>query len=297
MQKPEQPRDRQFHILNVKLRRISDNKDLESEDYIRVFKKILSKRVHAESSNGKHCIFRFMFEEKNEKDKLIFLKGTFARFTYIENERWFNLTTLDIDDEFKLPDGLFPDAVITEFVFIPDAHRFCYLVSSGMSMAPLTIKKFLEKAIDQVCEKNEFVQVDIETDRSSIEKILSANQIKKLYIDINFSNGDFAKHAKKFVDDDIRASNPSRLELKVTQKPNTGIEVKKSQIIAGALENTISNGSAEATIIDDNHKTVKIKTSDFPRKERVFGIASRFPDQVYEKIMNIFRSDANKPNN
>jgi hypothetical protein len=296
MATPDKARYLSFHILNVKLRNRRNKKDVSPEEYVRLFRRAFKQKIHKESSPGKHCIFKFMFEEKDEKQTQ-YLAGTFAQFTYIQNERWFNLNSLDLDSEFHVPDGLFPDAKIAEYVFVPAAHRFCYRVSYEFNVPPKSIKKFLELALDEVCDSKHFVQVDIESDRASLNAILSARVIKKLLIDINYSNTDLGDDLKKFVEDDIKASNSSRLKIEATQKPDVSIDVQKSKILTGAIESSISNGETEATIIDENDKVQKIKTSSFPRKESVYGVKSRFNQLVYEKVMKIFRPRKGNGNN
>lgn len=288
MTKPEKSKHHNFYILNVKLRKSTSKKDLTEDDYVRIFRQVANKKVHAESSPNKHCIFRFMFEEK-AKDKVKYISGTFAQFTYIKNEKWFDLKSLDIDKEFRTPEGLFPDAKITNFVFIPAAHRFCYKVSSEFTARPYPIKKFLETALNEVTRNNEYVQVDVESDSVSLERIFSAREIKKILIDITYSNTDIGDDLKQFVEDDIRASNTSRLKIEATQKPKTSIEINQSKILTGAIQSSVSNGETEATIINENNRTEKIKTTDFPRKESVYGVTAMFSENVYKKIMGIFR--------
>lgn len=292
MAKTEKRRNHRFYILNVKLRKQNSIKDLSSEDYVRLFKNVVGKKLHAESSPGKHCIFRFMFEEK-QNDEIIYLYGTFAQFTYIENERWFNIDSLDIDQEFKVPDGLFPDAVITDFVFVPKAHRFCFRVASDIHLSPYPIKRFLEHALDKASRADELVQVDVESTRASIETILAAPEIRKLIIDVNYSNSDDTKDIQKFFENDIKRSNSKRIKIEVTQKPNESIDVGSSDILTGALETSVSNGEAIATIIDQDNKVQTIKTSDFPRKESIFGTLNQFPQSAYDKIRSLFKRNGN----
>jgi hypothetical protein len=292
MAKAERSKYFNFYILNIKLRKRTNQKNLAPEDYVRVMRKVHREKIHEESSPNKHCIFRFMFEEK-AKNEVEYLSGTFAQFTFIQNERWFNLKSLDMDEEFKVPEGLFPDAKITDYVFIPKAHRFCYRTSADFNISPYAIRKFLEKALDKACRPDEFVQVDVESSKESIEAILSAREIKKLMIDINYSNVDIGSDLKKFVEEDIKASNTSRFQVVATQKPDVSIDVEQSTILSGALQSAISDGEAEAVIIDENNRTKRIKTSQFPRKESIYGVKSRFNQLVFEKIMRIFRNNGN----
>ena len=295
MAKPQKERHFGFHILNIKLRDSRTKKDLAPADYTKLFKKMYNQKIHRESSPNKHCIIKFLYEEKSN-GKTEYLSGTFAQFTYIQNDRWFNLNSMDLDSEFKIPQGLFPDAKITEFVFIPDAHRFCYKVTSEFKINPYPIKRFLEMALDEVSETNQFVQVDVETDQSTLNTILAARVIKKLIIDINYSNVDIGNDVKQFVDDDIRGSNSGRFIIEATQKPSTSIDINHSIILKGAIESSLSNGETTAKIIDENNRTQTIKTKNFPRKETVFGLPVRFNQLVYEHIMKIFRPNANKTN-
>lgn len=292
MAQTEKTRHHNFFILNIKLRKRNSQENSSPKDYVRLLKKVYNKKIHKESSVGKHCIFKFMFEEK-EKNEIIYLSGTFAQFTFIQNERWFNLNSLDLDDAFKVPDGLFPDAVITDFVFVPKAHRFCFRVSSSINISPYPVKNFLEMALDEASLEDEYVQVDVESNSSTIQEILASKEIRKLSIDINYSNHDIGSDMKKFVENDIKASNSSRLQIEATQKPGISIDVNASNILKGAIESSVSDGEVTAVIIDENDKVKTIKTTDYPRRESVFGNLGRFNDLVYEKIMNLFRPNGN----
>ncbi len=286
----ERTRHFDFRVINVKIRK-RKNATANAADYVRIIRTAFEKKIHAESSPNKHCIIRSHFE-KRQDNKVKYVYGFFAQFTYIENERWFNLRSLDLDKEFRVPDGLFPDAKMTEYVFIPAAHRFCYRIHSDFQVAPYPVRKFLDNALNAAANPGEFVQVDVESDRVSLAKILAAKFVKKITIDINYSNVDIGDDLKKFVEDDIKASNTDHFKIEATQKPNVSIDVKKSKILKGALESAVSNGEAEAKIIGDNNRVQTIKTTEYPRKESVYGKISNFNELVFEKIMSIFRPNA-----
>lgn len=290
MRKEEREKHQYFYLLNIKLRDKRSNKDLCEHDYIRLFKDVYNQKIHAESSASKHCIFRTLFFD-DDINGVKFISGTLAQFTFIKNDKWFSLKSLDIDEEFKVPNGLFPDAKITQVIFVPKAHRLAYKINTDFKTKPYTIKKFLTIALNEVCKDNEYVQIDVETDYSSFEKIMNANFIKKLTIDINYSNFDNGGDFKEFIENDIKASDSSRLIIEATHKPNKTIKIKESQILTGALESSISNGESEAKIIDENGRVDTIKTSDYPLKEHVYGVISSFNRLVLEKIMKRFRSD------
>ena len=296
MAKTEKAKFRNFYVINVKLRNNNNTNDATPDQYANLFKRLFDKKVHKESSNGKHCIIKSLVIEK-ENDKLIYYSGTLAKFTYVTNKNWLNLNSLDLDEAFQLPEGLFPDAVFTDYVFIPEAHRFIFRTASDISISPYPVKKFLEFALDEVCKQNEYVQVDVEKDKASINEIINAIEIKKLTIDINYSNFDNTDDFQKFFEDDIKNGNVSRIILNVSQKPNNSIDINKSQIIKSSLLTSISNGETEARIVNKYGQAETIKTSDYPLRESVESTITRFNQAAYEKIMSIFRKNNSKNKN
>jgi len=293
MNKTEKPRHHNFYILNVKLRKRATKEDMSADDYVRLLKNAYSKKIHKESSKGKHCIFKFMFEEKDKKGKILYLHGILAQFTYITNEKWFNIESLDIETEFHVQDGLFPNAVFTEYVFIPAAHRFVFRTASGLPISPYPVKHFLEHALDEASKHDELVQVDVESSKETIEEILSATEIRKIMIDVNYSNFDNNDDIQKFFEEDVKSSNIERVKIEATRKPDESIDVIKSQILYGALKTSVSNGETTARILDKNGKAKTVKTSQFPRRESVFGTFTNFSDLVHDKIMKLFRNNGN----
>jgi hypothetical protein len=297
MAKPEKTKEHKFYAINVKLRKRNSKQDLKPEDYVRVFQKVFNEKIHKQSSSSKHCIFRFMQAEKGANKEVLYLTGILVQFTFIENEKWFNLKNMDLDEAFKVPDDLFPDPVQTEFIFVPAAHRFCFKFGAGANLSPNPIKLFLERALNEACKSDEFVQVDLETDHSTIRKIMNAKELKKLKISINYSNLDIGSDIKKFVEDENRKTNLKKIEIVATPKTGESIDLNDSIILSGALQGVPSNGEAEATIINENNKREKIKTSNYPVVLRVKGTISRLFDLTYTRIMSNYRNDGNnKPN-
>src|ERR1700744_2942357 len=75
MAKTEKSRYHYFYILNIKLRKKNSTKDLPTSDYVRLFKDLYRNKIHKESSSSKHCIIRFLFEEKSNQ-KIDYLYGS-----------------------------------------------------------------------------------------------------------------------------------------------------------------------------------------------------------------------------
>lgn len=242
-----------FYILNVKLKNRNTNKHLKEEDYIRVFKNLFKAKIHKASSNQKHCIIQNMFEDK-DGNNIKYLSGVLAQFTFHENIDWFNLKTLEVADDFYIPDGFFPDAKRTQYIFIPQVHRFIYLSNSGFPTNPYTIKKYLNSALDEVVKNNELVDVDVESDKATLDKILEAHVIRKLIIEVNYSNPDNTSDIQKFFDEDLNDGNVGRAKIEVTRKEGGTIDLKNSKILLGAAKSSLSNGETFAKVENINGK-------------------------------------------
>ena len=288
MAKAEKPKFRSFYVINIKLRNKTNKEDASPEAYANLFNRMYVRKIHEESSSGKHCIIKTLFAEKEEK-KLLYYSGTLAQFTYITNEKWLDINSLDLDEEFKVREGLFPDAVFTDYIFIPEAHRFAFRTAGNISISPVPVKQFLERALEEASKKDEYIQVDVESDRASLDDIMSAMEIKKLTIDINYSNFDNTSDYQKFVEDQIRESNTSRLKIEATQKPDVSIDINKSVMLKGAIESSLSNGQTIARIINKNGQAETIKTVNYPLKDAVFSTMITFHQELYNKLMNLFR--------
>ncbi|MDO5665452.1 MAG: DUF4747 family protein [Bacteroidia bacterium] len=144
--------------------------------------------------------------------------------------------------------------------------------------------------MNKVCKDDEYVVVDVETDKDTLNKILDSQYIKKIIIDINYSNQDIGSKVKRFVDKDIKASNTGRLKIEATQKNDSYIEPRKSDILLGAMESSLSNGETEANVLDENGRTETIKTVDYPLKDFINGFESRFFILVFEKLIAMFKN-------
>ncbi len=296
MAQAEKERHHSFFTINVKLRKLNSKKEVSVTDYANLFIRLFNSRVHAQSSPGKHCILKTQYQHKVD-GKLEYLYGTLAQFTFIENKNWFNLEKMDLDKQFRVPDGLFPDPMEAEYVFIPSSHRFAFRISSKIRLSPYPVAQFLNIALDKVSKKNELVQVNVVTSSDALEIIRNAIEIKKLVIDVNYSNHDTGSSTKKLFEDEIKNSNIIRVQIVADQKPGKTIELNKTPFIDGALEAAESDGDAEATIIDSNKDRRKIKTSDYPRKDKVFGYLTNFTRLAAELIEKKWRPNGNKPNN
>lgn len=256
-----------FFTINIKLRKIHNEREATLEEYISLIKKVHERKIHKASSPGKHCILKFLLNKKDDNDKIEYLTGRITQFTYFENKNWFDIDTLDLDKQFQLRDGLFPDAAEADFIFDPYSHKFSYVKKSSVSISPYPLRNFWEEALNTVKEENEFVHVDVVTGENFMKLLNDSRQIRKLEIDLNYSNSGIGTITKEILDDDLKGLNPKSATIIIVARPNEGLEINNSKIITGALELAQEDGDAKAKVIDRNGNLIEISTKNFPEKD------------------------------
>ena len=153
------------------------------------------------------------------------------------------------------------------------------------------VHKFLSNAVNMVIETDEQSEVIIEQSEDIFERIINAESIKKLLINISYSNADTGDEAYEFMDSQIRESEMRKLKLEAT--PNQNGDIKTSSLlIKGALKVAQSNGYAQATIVENNTR-IKIDTKTHPRIIHTKCEETSLLGYVVNQIMNIFRPHGN----
>lgn len=278
---------RAFFTINIKLRKFENSRDATREEYIDLITKVFTKKIHKPSSNGKHCIIKFLLPQK-EDGKIKYLYGRIAQFTYFANKSWFDIGTLDLDLQFSLREGLFPDAVETDFVFDPETHKFSFITKSSIAISPYPLKTFWQEAVDAVKNEHEHVHVDVVTGKDFTDKLENSRAIRRLEIDLNYSNSGIGSISKALVDEDLKKTNAKNATIIMVAKRNESLNVSDSEIVKGALELSEEDGEARAKIIDSSGNLVDISTKQFPKKEFFESNNIHLFDNLFQKIRNIW---------
>lgn len=277
-----------FFTINIKLRKNNNSRDATSQEYIDLIKKVKERKIHKPSSPGKHCIIKHLNVKKDDRGEIDFLYGRITQFTYFENKSWFDIDTLDLDMQFQLRDGLFPDAAEADFVFDPKNHKFSYIKKSNVSISPYPLRNFWEEALNAVKNENEFIHVDVVTSKNFTKQLSESLQIRRLEIDLNYSNSGIGSITKELLDEDLKGMNPKSATIVVVAKPNESLHIDNSNIILGALELAEEDGDAKAKVIDQNGNLVEISTKNFPEKSFFDSNAILLWDNFIDKIRQIW---------
>lgn len=267
-----------LNVYNVKLQ--SDHRSGESA-YRELFKDLYKKDPRIFTYGEKCTEVRTMLGV----DEADVIYGTLLNYTVIDPEKWFDKKQ-DKRTRVELPEDKLPNYKIWEYFFIPSLHRFCFFDKQGVSATQ--IGTFLEKGLFQVLKKNEEIKVSIEVSSDAIERIIRADEITYLKVNLSYSNNDLTTNYQQLIDDDLRASKIEELEVEAKSRKKNSIDLEKSKLLKGYLRLSQSNGSAQATIIE-NKKRVKIETKKHPLRLNVEIANDNMQNSIYEKMKEIFK--------
>jgi len=268
---------------NVKLQ---SNERSGAEAYMELFKTAFEKKIIGSPRYGNSMILRTQFETEIEGNKILY--GKIARFTRLDSDEWIDLTSLE-KSQYELPENMFPNLKETDYFFIPQAHRFCVRKKAG-TVSVFQVEEFLKDTLRQCRNSTEQVDVYVEQSSETIEKILSAPAVKRVELEISYTNNDVGEEAEEYVDEILKEMNANKMKMVVTPDHNEELSLDNS-FLRGAIELAKSNGIVVASIVNNQDKTEKVVTRDHPEE---FLVSAENEDHltqsVFQKIMSIFRA-------
>ena len=270
-------------IANIKL---LSNRRGGNEAYVDIISKIHDQKISIPVYGDTHLILRTQFHDvvKIENNNIEIQYGSISSYTVIDGNDWLNLNNMGVEN-IDLPKNVFPSLKESQYIFIPTAHRLAIVKGDGISIK--RVEKFLKEAIEQVIVEDEDFEVCVEQADDAFDRITMAEAVKKLFIDISYSNADTGDDAYAFMDQQIRVSEMKRLKMEATPNHNGDIRTD-SLLVSGALKVAQSNGSAKATIIENGQRT-KINTKEHPRTLFLQCEETLLKLQVVKQIINLFR--------
>ena len=273
----------EVQIANIKL---LSNRRGGNEAYVDIISKIHDQKISIPVYGDTHLILRTQFHDvvKIENNNIEIQYGSISSYTVIDGNDWLNLNNMEVEN-IDLPKNVFPSLKESQYIFIPTAHRLAIVKGDGISIK--RVEKFLKEAIEQVIVEDEDFEVCVEQADDAFDRITMAEAVKKLFIDISYSNADTGDDAYAFMDQQIRVSEMKRLKMEATPNHNGDIRTD-SLLVSGALKVAQSNGSAKATIIENGQRT-KINTKEHPRTLFLQCEETLLKLQVVKQIINLFR--------
>lgn len=275
--------DTKIYAFNVKLK---SNERSGEEAYIALFEKMFSEKIIGTPKRGNSMILRTQFKTEIDGNKIVY--GKLARFTKLDSDEWINLSNLE-KSQYVLPENMFPNLKETDYIFIPQAHRFC-IRKEANTVSVFQVEEFLQNSLDKCRNSTEQVEVFIEQSVETIEKILNAESIRRIELEISYTNNDIGDVASEYVDDILKEMNAGKIKMTVSPDQNNNLSMA-NQFLRGAVELAKSNGVVIANIVNSNHKIEKIITKEHPEAFPIQASSiDRLNEAVFKKIMSIFRS-------
>lgn len=275
-------------LINVKL--MSSNRSGNAA-YIDIMQKIAQNKISAAVYGQRHMILRTLFKDVVQVNghEWEVLYGKLSTFIVFDNdEDWINLESMSVENV-DLPKNRFPELKETDYFFIPGAHRFAFVCKSGFSINK--VEKFLNAAIPIVLDEGEDYLVNKEQEDAEFEQIFQADEVKKLVVDISYSNQDIEDDAFQFMSSQLDEGHLKKLRLEGTPD-NTGNINVDVKILKGALGLAKHYGKATASIIKNGVKSDVItdwhpKTIALKCKETLLRM------NVVTEVVNLFRKPRN----
>ncbi|MDE5490648.1 DUF4747 family protein [Elizabethkingia meningoseptica] len=192
-------------------------------------------------------------------DSLEIFQGEFVKYK-IENEgdKYFNTVSKELKPgDPSSPNK--PNAVQIEFFFVPSIHRVLLPVSRNLN--PNQVKDFFEQALMNIFEDKTFFNVDIAKSVEEVNKIYEFKELKKLALDISYTNDDIGGSAKKFFDTLMKEGNINKYKSVYEAENNESLNLD-SNIIKGGIELSKENGEVKATGINSFGNKVVVDTKN-----------------------------------
>lgn len=279
-------RSYKIQVANIKLR---SNRRRGNSAYADIIKEISAHKISIPVKGDIHMMLRTQFADvvRIGDRNIDILYGKILKHTVLDGNDWFNKDSMEIES-IDLPSNLFPNSKETDYIFIPEAHRFAIVNDRYININ--TVQKFLLGAIDSAISHDEQFEVFVEQDEDVFERIINAEAVTKLLVDISYSNADTGDEAYELIDTLLRESDSGRVKMEATPNQNGHINTD-SRLITGVLRVAQSNGYASATIRENGRK-YKIETKEHPLVMPIVCEETDVKSNIVMRIINRFR-----PNN
>jgi hypothetical protein len=212
----------------------------------------------------------------------------------VTSDKLLNLDEPDQEEEKQeeLPKNRVPNPRDVVFFFSPENHRLAISKRGG----PISINQahdYFEKAVKQVLKTGQKVDLDIEQSGDTFREILEAPRVKRVEVELTYTNNDMTKENAADVDRTMKSGNVRKLVMIAIADDSTeGLDFGNIPFLQGAVELAQSNGKVSATVVDAKSPGKRgrtVITEEHPREEAV---VSETPANVvrdmYAKLKSLF---------
>lgn len=282
-----------FNLLNVKLR-MPGAKEASQDDYVALLTKLVAGRNRQAvivSPNVGIIMKRVLIERIGDN---IMMWGYLTRYTPVISDKLLNLEEPDQEEHqqegITANRGTNPRDVL--FFFSPENHRLAIKKNPG-SISINQAYDYFDKALRIALNTGQILDLDIEQSGDTFKEILDAPRIKRVEVEVTYTNNDMSKESAADVDRTMKSGNMRKFIMTAIADESTeGLDVGKIPFLQGAVELAQSNGKVRATIVDEKSPGKRgrtVVTDEHPREEAVVSSgAANVVRDVYAKIKSLF---------
>lgn len=292
---PNRPRLKTYTFYGFNVKYLAS--DSSADRYLEIFRTIFNDRIGIPVSQERVIALKTQFTGSTNNGTVRMLWGQIIRFTSIEGFNWYHSLDRTIIN-YEIPPNVNPNPFEGFYVFIPEIHRF--FVGVSFNISPNSIKAFLSKAVSQVVSRNAFgdlVIVEIIQSQDVIDRILQADRVTRLEVDISYTNDDVGDEAQDFLDNLLKDGKVGRMKAIFNPDESNALNTGNN-LVRGAVELAKENGKVTASVVTGG-KRQTIRTENYPEKIRVEslteeGLKTALAQQMFSKYREKQTGESNE---
>lgn len=152
-----------------------------------------------------------------------------------------------------------------EYWFFPKYHRMAIKTTASQAQ----ILKFLNAVFIETLVLEDSFSINVEVDKQTIDKIISAPALTRLYVKISYTNNDNLGYWQGIIDEQLRKMHAKDSIIEMRGTKSIPIDVSQSEMARGYLHLSRSNGYAEASLVNEDGSINRLNTKEHPRIESV----------------------------
>lgn len=254
--KKERVYKRKFYFLNFVINELSKQ---IPENYIEVFANICDKKIQINTYGDRKTFITSFYKVGNHYEGII----SNAIFVNPDSSSIDGLTYVVSNSDVDPNKGL--SLKQWRFYFFPKYHRMA--IVSGCSLSQ--IYKFFNEAFKEIYGEFDYINVNIEKERSIIDRIIESKTLESLELELSYSNNDCFEDWSNILDVDMKEAGTKCAKFSFKSLAGRYLDITKTSFMKALLYISKSNGFAKAKLRNEQGRHEVVNTNDFPKQVQV----------------------------
>lgn len=280
--KKEVTRATSWYVINIKARRTQTPKH-----YVEAFQSIKQKDplVPMLRPKDRFVSLKSLTCGMNDKEGLPkWMNLSIVSYTIIDPNSFYDRRKQQ-DVTMEWNDDVVANKKETELIFVPSIHTLAVRRCSPISLNH--VLRYLSEALNEI--EREGFDIDTIKAQGVLQQILSAHTLLTLEAKISFSNPSHTEGFEEVLDEKMRQSNMSSMDIKLQGTKDNPLDKKEDSLAAAIVNLSEKNGSVKATIHQtENSKCEVINTASHPRIVQIRHETGKLCDTVCNYLRTCF---------